>query len=271
MELSELKLPEYAIKHLSGKGINKLNPPQEKAINAGLLEGQNLIVCSPTGSGKTLIATLGITSSLTKKRGKALYIVPLKALASEKLKDYQAFFSGSNLRVTAATSDLDTDSRWLSSYDIIILTVEKLDSLMRHNAEWIADTKIVVADEIHLINDASRGPTLEIVLTLLRKLCPNMQLLGLSATIGNPETLASWLKCKLVKDNFRPVKLYQGILTTQKADFLGEEMNIALDDGDSLVEIAKHMIKNNKQALIFNKTKKEAEALSERISDAVNL
>lgn len=271
MELSELKLPEYAIKHLSGKGINKLNPPQEKAVNAGLLEGQNLIVCSPTGSGKTLIATLGITSSLTKKRGKALYIVPLKALASEKLKDYQAFFSGSNLRVTAATSDMDSDSRWLSSYDIIILTVEKLDSLMRHNAEWIADTKIVVADEIHLLNDSSRGPTLEIVLTLLQKLCPNMQLLGLSATIGNPETLASWLKCKLVKDNFRPVRLYQGILTQQKADFLGEEINIVLDDGDSLVEIAKHMIKNNKQALIFNKTKKEAEALSERISEAVNL
>src|SRR3989344_2696362 len=169
MELTQLnqKLPEYAINYLNNKGLKKLKPPQVKAINSGLLEGENLLVCSPTGSGKTMIATLGIVSSLNKKRGKAIYIVPLKALASEKLKEYQAFFEKSNLRVTAATSDMDSDSRWLSSYDIIILTVEKLDSLIRHNAEWIQDTRIVISDEIHLINDSSRGPTLEIVLTLL--------------------------------------------------------------------------------------------------------
>ena len=219
MELKELKLPEYAIKHLKEKGILKLNPPQVKAINSGLLEGENLLVCSPTGSGKTMIATLGIVSSLNKKRGKAIYIVPLKALASEKLKEYQAFFEKSNLRVTAATSDMDSDSRWLSSYDIIILTVEKLDSLIRHNAEWIQDTRIVISDEIHLINDSSRGPTLEIVLTLLRTLCPNVQIIGLSATIGNPEELAEWLNAKLVVDDWRPVKLHKGVYLDGEIEF----------------------------------------------------
>lgn len=267
MELEQLGLPEYATNYLKEKGILKLNPPQEKAIKAGLLEGKNLVVCSPTGSGKTLIATLGITAALSKRKGKALYIVPLKALASEKQKDYTKFFQKSNIRVTAATSDLDTDSRWLSSFDIIILTVEKLDSLIRHNAEWIQDTKLVVADEIHLINDGHRGPTLEVVLTLLRKLCPNAQILGLSATIGNPEGLAEWLKAELVKDDYRPVKLYQGILTEGKADFLGKHENVILDEGEAIVEAANNIIKNKKQALIFTKTKREAEALSERISE----
>ncbi len=267
MELSELNLPEYAISHLKEKGILKLNPPQEKAIKAGLLDGNNLIVCSPTGSGKTLIATLGITAALSKKRGKALYIVPLKALASEKLKEYNSFFEKSNLRVAAVTSDIDSDSRWISSFDIIILTVEKLDSLIRHNAEWIPDTRIIIADEIHLINDPSRGPTLEVVLTLLRKLCPHAQLLGLSATIGNPEELSSWLNAKLVKDNYRPVKLYQGILNNEKADFLGKHENILLNEGEAIIEAAKHIVNSQKQALVFTKTKKEAEALAERISE----
>ena len=273
MELKSLegKLPEFVIAHFMRKGITELNPPQVKAINSGLLNGENLVVCSPTGSGKTLIATLGIASSLTKKRGKALYIVPLKALASEKLKEYKAFFENSNLRVTAATSDLDSDSRWLSSYDIIILTVEKLDSLIRHNAEWINDTRVIVADEIHLINDSSRGPTLEVVLTLLRKLCPDSQILGLSATIGNPEELSSWLNAKLVKDSFRPVKLYQGILSEGIADFLGTEENIDLKEGEAIVEVTKHLVGNEKQALIFTKTKREAEALSERIADDLPL
>lgn len=272
MKLTELdgKLPNYAIDSLRQKNILNLNPPQEKAIKAGLLEGNNLIVCSPTGSGKTLIATLGIVSALSKKRGKALYIVPLKALASEKLKDYNLFFKDSNLRIAAATSDIDSESRWLSSYDVIILTVEKLDSLIRHSAEWINDTRIIIADEIHLINDGHRGPTLEVVLTLLRKLCPSAQLLGLSATIGNPEELSEWLNAKLVKDDFRPVKLYQGVLNNEKADFLGTYENIALNEGESIVEAAKHIIGDNKQALIFTKTKKEAEALAERIADEFN-
>jgi len=71
--------------------------------------------------------------------------------------------------------------------------------------------KTVIVDEIHLLNDPERGPTLEILITLLKQLLPKMQLLGLSATIGNPEELASWLGAELVLDDWRPVKLEEGV------------------------------------------------------------
>ena len=100
-------------------------------------------------------------------------------------------------------------------YDLIISTSEKLDSLIRHKTEWIGDVKIVVIDEIHLINDPSRGPTLEILITILREMI-DAQIIGLSATIGNPKELSKWLNAKLVIDRWRPVKLYRGIYYDEK-------------------------------------------------------
>ena len=93
---------------------------------------------------------------------------------------------------------------------MIITTSEKLDSLLRHHTPWIPYIKVVIIDEIHLLNDPRRGPTLEIVITLLRQLIKNVQIIGLSATIGNPKELADWLNAKLVQDTWRPVKLYHG-------------------------------------------------------------
>jgi len=78
---------------------------------------------------------------------------------------------------------------------------------------------LVVIDEIHLLNDPGRGPTLEIVITILRKLLKNIQIVGLSATIGNPKQLAEWLDAELVEDNWRPVKLHKGIYLNGKIEF----------------------------------------------------
>ena len=83
----------------------------------------------------------------------------------------------------------------------------------------MAQMKVVIVDEAHLINDESRGPTLEIVITLLRELLKNAQIIALSATIGNPEELAEWLKAELVIDDWRPVKLYKGIYYKGKVEF----------------------------------------------------
>ena len=83
---------------------------------------------------------------------------------------------------------------------------------------WINEVKTVVIDEIHLLNDPRRGPTLEIIITLLKQLI-KPQIIGLSATIGNPKELAEWLEAELVSDDWRPVELKQGIHLDGKTEF----------------------------------------------------
>jgi helicase len=185
-----------------------LRPSQEKAIAAGLLQGTNILVATPTASGKTMIGLLALTRAV-RAGGKGVYLVPLKALAAEKARDVAALPFSSALTV----GDFDEDDASLAEKDIIITTPEKLDSLVRHGAPWLARLGCVVVDEIHLLGETKRGPTLELLLTLLRHIAPNAQLVGLSATIHNAPELAAWLGATLVEDNWRPVELREGTWT----------------------------------------------------------
>ena len=152
-----------------------------------------------------------------EKKGKLVYIVPLKALASEKFKNFKERYP--NLRIALSIGDLDSADPYLAEYDIIVTVAEKLDSLIRHHTPWLSDVATVVVDEVHLINDVHRGPTVEILITILRKLLKKVQLIALSATIGNPEELAEWLQANLVIDNWRPVKLHKGIYFEKEIEF----------------------------------------------------
>jgi len=200
------------------KEITKLRPAQEKAIKKGLLERKNLLVCTPTASGKTLIAELAALKSIIGGNGKAIYIVPLKALASEKYKDFKKRY-GNVAKIALSIGDIDSSDSYLVDFDLIIVTAEKLDSLTRHHAPWLSSVSVIIIDEIHLLNDPGRGPTLEILITILRQLLKNVQIIGLSATIGNPEELASWLKAELIIDNWRPVKLHKGVYLDGEVKF----------------------------------------------------
>jgi len=198
--------------------IQELRPSQAKAIKAGLLEHKNLLICTPTASGKTLIAELAALKSILEGKGKAIYIVPLKALASEKYKDFSHKY-GSLIKIALSVGDIDNADPYLVDYDLIIMTSEKLDSLIRHHAPWLKMTATVIVDEIHLLNDPVRGPTLEIVLTIIKQLLKDVQIIGLSATIGNPAELAAWLDASLVEDEWRPVKLHKGVYLDGEIEF----------------------------------------------------
>ena len=226
MEISELSsqgCPSFVIDYFQKKEITTLNPAQIKAIEQGILEGKSILACTPTGSGKTAIATLGIAKCLSHGKGaKAVYLVPLKALANEKFKEYQELFQPTKYSVGISTGDLDSNAEYLNKYDLLILTVEKLDSLIRHKASWIHDVRCLVIDEVHLLNDPGRGPTLEIIITLLKSILKQVQLIALSATIGNPEALAEWLGAELVVDDWRPVKLHKGIYFNDEVEFFSD-------------------------------------------------
>lgn len=212
-----LGISPAVISRLSGAGIIDLNPVQVKAVSAGVLSDRNILVCSPTASGKTLIAELAISKAVDNGLI-AVYIVPLVALASEKFKSFSQRYSGL-WRVGLFVGKSDDESSRISGVNVIVCTSEKLDSILRHNPSWISRVGVVVADEVHLMNDPGRGPTLEVVLTLLRFLKKDIHIVALSATIGNAVELSEWLGATLVKDDWRPVKLLKGIAHNGSVEF----------------------------------------------------
>jgi helicase len=212
------KIPPNIYDLLEKRGFTELRPSQIKAIDAGLFQDKNILVCTPTASGKTLVGELAALNAIMHDRGKAVYIVPLRALAGEKFRQFKKDYP--TLKIAVSTGDLDEVDGHLGSADVIIVTSEKLDSLLRHRVEWLSRIKTVIVDEIHLLNDASRGPTLEIVLTILKHLLPKAQIIGLSATIGNKEELAAWLNAELVEDSWRPIKLEKGVYLDGKVEFI---------------------------------------------------
>ena len=218
IELIKDKISSEQYESLMSEKIAEIRPAQEKAVKKGLLEGKNLLVCTPTASGKTLIAELACFKAVFERKGKAVYIVPLKALASEKYNDFKRKY-GKKAKIALSIGDSDSSDSHLANYDVIITTSEKLDSLIRHKISWLPEIKVVVVDEVHLLNDAKRGPTLEIILTILKQLLKNAQIIALSATIGNPEELAEWLDAELVEDDWRPVKLEKGVYFGGEIEF----------------------------------------------------
>src|SRR5579885_1870853 len=213
MKIEQLDIPPSAIEFLQKNGYVSLYPPQEKTVKAGLLEGKSILVSAPTASGKTLIAILAIIKHLSEKRGKIVYLSPLKALASEKYSEFKKLESidiGRKVKTQISTGDYDQTDKTLGSNDILVLTNEKMDSVIRQGAEWLNDISLVIADEVHLLGDEDRGPTLEIVLTKLG-LLHKPQILALSATVTNADEISKWLGCKLVESDWRPVPLWEGV------------------------------------------------------------
>ena len=195
-------------------GINSLFPPQAEAL-PNSLKGRNLMLAVPTASGKSLVAHITLANrligDLSGQRG--IYIVPLKALASEKYEELKQVCSSVGLKVGLAIGDRSSETSLVENSDVLVCTSEKLDSMLRSKPSLLDDIGIVVADEFHLLQDPSRGPTLEILLSRIRHSSPRVQILALSATVGNAQELSEWLDADLVTSNWRPIALYSGTLT----------------------------------------------------------
>jgi len=273
VKITELPVPESVKEVVLRSGIAELYPPQEEAIQAGVLEGKNLVLATPTASGKTLIAELCGLKHILERNGKVIYLTPLRALANEKFDEFKKYASirkanGKRVSVGISTGDFDSSDPWLERYDVIITTNEKADSLLRHRAKWMDDISLVVADEVHLLNDGDRGPTLEVVLARLMQINPEMQILALSATINNVEEIASWLKAGYVITEWRPVSLKEGVLLHEEIQYKdGDARKIEKKTRNTAINLVLNTVKTGGQALVFASTRKNSVTLAKKIAE----
>lgn len=246
-------------------GVSKLYPPQEEALPYALA-GENIVLSIPTAAGKTLIAYLAIIHQIKNKGGKALYIVPLRALAREKYEDLKRF-EKLGFKVGISTGDLDESDPRIAKYDIIVCTSEKADSLLRHGINWVDTIKVLVIDEIHLIHDPKRGPTLEVIISRFKALNPNTQLIALSATIKNAAELADWLEGRLIQSDWRPVILKEGVCLKNQIKFSdGSIEKIKGDKKKSLELLVEESIEDGGQTLIFVNNRRSTVSLANKLS-----
>ena len=184
----------------------KLDEFQYEAI-AALNSGKSVVVCAPTGAGKTLIGEYAIYRALSRG-GRVFYTTPLKALSNQKLRDFRKLF-GSDM-VGLLTGDLSFNRE----APILVMTTEIFRNMLYGTAIGAVGTSLdrveaVVLDECHYMNDRQRGTVWEESIIYCP---PEIQLVGLSATIANSQQLADWISLvhgptQLIYSDFRPVPL----------------------------------------------------------------
>jgi helicase len=267
MKVAEISgLPEGVGQHLEDQGIEELYPPQAEAVEKGVTDGESLVASVPTASGKTLIAQLAMLSAI-ERGGTALYIVPLRALAGEKAAEFEAF-EQFGLDVGVSTGNYEDDGSRLADNDIIVATSEKVDSLVRNGAGWIDDLACVVADEVHLVDDQSRGPTLEVTLAKLRQRVNGLQVVALSATVGNADELADWLDAALVDSTWRPIDLRTGVHYGQAVHYDdGTQAEMSVGSDSQTAAIVDDTLQDGGSTLVFVNSRRNAEAEARRLAD----
>jgi helicase len=228
---------------------------QSEAMNKGLLEGQSIMVSSPTGSGKTLVGEMAVLRAVTCGR-KGLFLVPLRALAVQIFRTMRERYEHLGIAIGLSTGDFQNNGDNLAEYDVIVTTYERADSLLRSRCSWLAEVGTVVIDEIQTLSETGRGGRLESFIIRIKRTIEDLQIIALSATTGSPEEIAEWLGCQLVISDERPVPLVYRVITTNDRD-------------ETIKQLVMTTIQGNGQVIIFHRTRREAEAQARRLADDV--
>src|SRR6266704_2109122 len=259
-----------------------LLPIQEKAIvKHNVLGGKNLIIFAPTSSGKTLVGEIvSVHYAMAKKR--ALYLVPMKALAEEKYHHFKEMYGELGIETIISTHDRKEYDQDLErkEFDISVVVLEKLNALLVSNPNLLEGIGLVVIDELQMMGDDTRGAGLELLLTNILASPFRPQLLGLSAVLGDSEYLARWLKAELLIDTRRPVELRKGILSRNVFSYLehnrgmeGEEQwRLPEENKEELSSLhaARYLAeKHAEQSIIFLADKLGTETLGEKLKDII--
>ncbi|MFP3216262.1 MAG: DEAD/DEAH box helicase [Vulcanisaeta sp.] len=269
LRVSDLPLPdvlkEFIIKE---RGITELYPPQEEAVRKGIFDGKNILMCTTTATGKTLMAELAMINAVLTRGVKAVMAVPLRALAYEKARDLR-IYEKLGVRVAVTTGEYDKEDAWLTNYDIVVTTYEKLDSLLRHRADWLRQVGVLVIDEVHYINDDKRGPIIESIIAKVRALGLNTQIIALSATVGNAEDIAKYLEAEVVESRWRPVPLREGVYYDGVVYYSDGDRAVIKDLGNPVLSLVIDTLLNGGQALVFTNSRPNTVKLAQQIAQYI--
>lgn len=184
----------------------ELDDFQKEAINY-IEEGKSVVVCAPTGAGKTCIAEAAIQLAI-QNNNRIFYTTPLKALSNQKYHDFSKKYGIENTGLLTGDTSINRDAK------IVVMTTEVFRNMLYGTTfgsvkDNLKDVKYVVLDEVHYMNDESRGTVWEESIIY----CPtNIQIIALSATVQNSSQLTDWIntvhsETKHVFTDFRPVPL----------------------------------------------------------------
>ncbi|MEV6349906.1 DEAD/DEAH box helicase [Actinoplanes sp. NPDC051851] len=287
------------IRSLSGHGIPeallagwpaglRLNQLQQDAVNAaGLLRGNNLLVMAPTSAGKTLIGEMGALHA-TRTGGRAVFLLPTKALVNEQYREFSRMYGPAGIRLVRATGDNSDQVPALlrGQFDIAVCTYEKFSGLALLHEHLLRLVTVVVIDEIQTIVDPERGPSLELLLTLIKARRENgarPQLIALSAVLGELGGLDSWLQAELLIRTDRPVPLDEGLLDRhgwyRYRDGTGTEHREKLLDADHgavngralLTPLVDKLVTDGQQVLVVGNTRSGVRNAARELADRMAL
>lgn len=293
-DLTAFGLPETVLAEWIDQFSGGLNDLQLEAINEyRILDGESLLVVAPTSAGKTFIGEIAATRAIVEGR-KAVFLLPYKALVNEKYDQFSALYGERlGMRVIRCTGDYsDSTGAFIrGKYDLAVLTYEMFLRLALSNVGILDQVGLVVLDEAQFITDATRGITVELLLTHLlaaRQRDAMPQLIALSAVIGDTNNFDAWLGCRKLVVHQRPVPLIEGVLdrtgTFQYLDPAGEvRITQLLPPGavlqrreepgaqDMIVPLVKKLIQQGEKIIVFRNQRGPAQGCAKYLAGELGL
>ncbi|KAI9830786.1 MAG: DEIH-box ATPase [Phylliscum demangeonii] len=277
-------LPDWAREPFrTAKELNKI---QTRCFPAAFEDDGNMLICAPTGSGKTNVAMLTMLREIGKNRDpqtgelfldnfKIVYIAPLKALVQEQVGSFGKRLEPYGIRVSELTGDRQLTKQQIADTQIIVTTPEKWDVITRKatDVSYTNLVRLIIIDEIHLLHD-DRGPVIESVVSrTIRRMEQTgdpVRLVGLSATLPNYRDVASFLRVDPIKGlfhfdgSYRPCPL--------KQEFIGVTDKKAIKQLKIMNEVAYTKVMeqvgaHRQQILIFVHSRKETSKTAKYIRD----
>lgn len=281
-DLLGLGFPSRLVETWQAAGMNDLLPVQTEAISSfGLLDRNagNLLIVAPTSSGKTFIGEIAAVREALDRR-KSIFLVPFRAIAEELYTALRGKYEKYGLRIAISDSDhREHDDDILSGdYDIAVVVYEKLAGLLVTDPDLLNSTGLIVADEIQMIMDPGRGPSIELLLTKILNQRSGTRIIGLSAVLDKLNQFDAWMGARVLLHRFRPVELREAIYSkTGEVEYRefnsGTKGTVKLppwrEEDEALTHLIERILVSGEQVLVFCATRGSAVAVAHRIASSL--
>ncbi|KAI5963826.1 brr2 [Candida pseudojiufengensis] len=273
------KLPEWAREVFPSNETTTFNKIQSKIFPMAFESDENLLICAPTGAGKTNVAMLTMLRTIDNYRSnhirkdefKIVYIAPLKALVQEQMREFQRrLTSVYGLIVNELTGDSSLSLKQIQETNVIVTTPEKWDIITRKNHEYIKLVKLIIIDEIHLLHD-QRGPVLEGIVSRVLRSGDDVRIVGLSATLPNYQDVAKFIEAGengvfYFDSNYRPCPLEQKFFGIKEQNAVKKKTAM----NEACYDQTLNVLEQNQQLIIFVHSRNETFTTAEYLVDTIS-